>query len=106
MPFTATQAPCPNTSTLFFLGTSESTKNRPRRSRIEDGGSRIEDRLTLNGAILDSLSSILHLRSSILDPRSSIRRALLTGAELASFNNECSSNRERSEEYETNVAKG
>ena len=32
--------------------------------------------------------------------------APLTGAGLASFNSECSSNRERREKYETNVAKG
>jgi hypothetical protein len=44
------------------------------------------------------------------NPQSAIRNpqsiAPLTGAGLASFNNECSSNRERREKYETNVAKG
>jgi hypothetical protein len=44
--------------------------------------------------------------ANLRNPQSSIDCAPLTGAELASFNNECSSNRERSEEYETNVAKG
>jgi hypothetical protein len=44
-----------------------------------------------------------HPQSAIRNPQSI---APLTGAELASFNNEHSSNRERSEEYETNVAKG
>jgi hypothetical protein len=44
------------------------------------------------------------------NPQSAIRNpqltAPLTGAGLASFKNECSSNRERREKYETNVAKG
>src|SRR5262245_21861047 len=60
--FTTTQVTEPKTSTLFFLGTSESTKNRgvDRGSKIEDRGSRIEDRLTRNGAILDPQSPVLN----------------------------------------------
>jgi hypothetical protein len=116
----------PQTSILFFLGTSESTKNRGEDCGLKacpvahwwlsDLSSRLfrfrlSFLVSLFGFVLNSDFTLPLAAHDSQNPQSAIRnpqssRAPLTGAELASFKNECSSNRERREDYEINVAKG
>jgi hypothetical protein len=90
--------------------------NQQRTDAMDCGLRRFAARHHRHRVNLQRMAPIFAMRFSVAlclcgkPPQSAIRNpqsiAPLTGAGLASFNNECSSNRERREKYETNVAKG